>query len=120
MIYLSTQVLKRFEKTGGKIVNIMSSAALKGNPMESAYCAIKWGERGYTESLKVAYKGTNVKIHGVYPGGINTNFYENAKDYVNDEKKSTFMNPADVAKIIIENVFNDLNLHIGDLIIERK
>ena len=45
-----------------KIVNIMSSAALRGNKQESVYCATKWGERGYTESLKVAYKGTSVII----------------------------------------------------------
>ena len=43
---------------------------------EQVYCATKWGERGYTKSLKVAYKGTSVKVVGVYPGGINTDFYK--------------------------------------------
>ena len=45
-----------------KIVNIMSSAALRGNKQESVYCATKWGERGYTESLKVALEATARKI----------------------------------------------------------
>ncbi len=31
MIYLSTNTLKVMEKAGGKIINIMSSAALRGN-----------------------------------------------------------------------------------------
>lgn len=74
MILCSTEALKIKEEKDLKIVNIMSSAALKGNKNETLYCACKWGERGYTESLKSEYKGTSVKIIGVYPGGMNTSF----------------------------------------------
>lgn len=120
MIMLTSNVLKVTNEENLKIVNIMSSAALRGNKEESVYCATKWGERGYTESLKVAYKGTSVKIIGVYPGGINTNFYKNSRDYVSLEKQDTFMNPDDVAKVIVDNVYNDINLTMSDLIIERN
>lgn len=120
MILLTSQVLNATNEQNLKVVNIMSSAALRGNKQESVYCATKWGERGYTESLKVAYKGTSVKIIGVYPGGINTNFYKNSRDYVSEEKQNTFMNPADVANVIVNNVFNNINLTISDLIIERN
>lgn len=119
MILLSSNVLKQMEKTGGKIVNIMSSAALRGNKQESVYCATKWGERGYTESLKTAYNGTNIQIYGVYPGGINTNFYKNSRDYVSLEKQKTFMSAKDLAEIIIENVFSSKKLIVEDLIINR-
>lgn len=120
MILFSTETLKVKEEKNLKIVNIMSSAALRGNKQEAVYCATKWGERGYTESLKVAYKGTSVKIIGVYPGGINTEFYKNSRDYVSEEKQSTFMKPSDVAKTIIDNVINDTNLTVADIIIERS
>lgn len=120
MILFSTEILKAKEEKDLKIVNIMSSAALRGNKQEAVYCATKWGERGYTESLKVAYKGTSVKVIGVYPGGINTEFYKNSRDYVSEEKQSTFMNAGDVAKTIIDNVTNDTNLTIADIIIERN
>ncbi len=120
MILFSTEVLKVKEEKDLKIVNIMSSAALRGNKQEAVYCATKWGERGYTESLKVAYKGTSVKVIGVYPGGINTEFYKNSRDYVSEEKQSTFMKPCDVAKTIIDNATNDTNLTIADIIIERN
>ena len=119
MIYLSANVLKIIEKTGGKIINIMSSAALKGNSQESVYCATKWAERGYTESLKTAYSGTNVQIYGIYPGGINTNFYKNSRDYVSAEKQSSFMSAKDLAEIIVENVFTNKKLIVQDLIINR-
>ncbi len=120
MIITSTQVLKAKEEKNVKIVNIMSSAALRGNKQESVYCATKWGERGYTESLKVAYKGTSVKIIGVYPGGINTNFYKDSRDYVTEEKQGTFMNPTEVANTIMNNIFSTNNLTVADIIIERN
>ena len=107
MILFSTETLKAKEERDLKIVNIMSSAALRGNKQEAVYCATKWGERGYTESLKACYKGTSVKVIGVYPGGINTEFYKNSRDYVSEEKQSTFMKPSDVAKTIIYNITNE-------------
>lgn len=120
MILCSTETLKIKEEKDLKIVNIMSSAALRGNKQEAVYCATKWGERGYTESLKVAYKGTSVKVIGVYPGGINTNFYKDSRDYVSNEKQSTFMKPGEVAETILSNVLNNTNLTIADIIIERN
>ncbi len=120
MILLSTEVLKAKNENDLKIVNIMSSAALRGNKQEAVYCATKWGEKGYTESLKVAYKGTSVKVMGVYPGGINTDFYKNSRDYVSEEKQNSFMNPKDVAKTILDNVLNETNLTVADIIIERN
>lgn len=120
MIIASTQVLKAKEEKDVKIVNVMSSAALRGNKQESVYCATKWGERGYTESLKACYKGTSVKIIGVYPGGINTNFYKDSRDYVSEEKQGTFMNPTEVANTIMNNIFSTNNLTVADIIIERN
>ena len=70
--------------------------------------------------MKVAYKGTSVKIVGVYPGGMNTDFYKDSRDYVSPQKQQSFMNPNDVAKAICENIFSDLNLNVADIIIERN
>ena len=120
MIIVSTETLKAKEEKNLKIVNVMSSAALRGNKQEAVYCATKWGEKGYTESLKIAYKGTSVKIIGVYPGGINTNFYKNSRDYISEEKQNSFMNPRDVADTILNNILSPANLTVADIIIERN
>lgn len=120
MILLSATVLKQKEEQNLKIINIMSSAALHGNKGEAVYCASKWGARGYTESLKATYKGTSVKVIGVYPGGMNTDFFKESRDYVSEEKQKTFMNPEEVARIICDNVFSNYNLTVADLIIERN
>lgn len=120
MILCSTETLKATNEQNLKIVNIMSSAALKGNKGEAVYCATKWGERGYTESLKAEYKGTTVKVIGVYPGGMNTEFWEESRDYVSKEKSNTFMNPKDVATVILDNITNYKNLNVADIVIERN
>lgn len=120
MILCTKEVLKVKNEQNLKIVNILSSAALKGNANEALYCSIKWGERGFTESLKAKYKGSSVKIVGVYPGGMNTDFWEDNRDYVSLEKQSNFMNASDVANVIFENIFSNLSLNVSDIVIERS
>ncbi len=120
MILCSTEVLKANNEQNLKIINILSSVALKGKGTEALYCASKWGERGYTESLKAAYKGTTVKVIGVYPGGMDTEFWQDNRDYVNEEKSSSFMKPKDVAHVILDNITNYKHLNVADIIIERN
>ena len=51
---------------------------------------------------------------------INTEFYRNSRDYVSEEKQSTFMKAYEAAKTIIGNVTNETNLTVADIIIERN
>lgn len=97
MILWSVETLKACEEQDLEIANVMSTAATRGNANESVYCATKWGEKGYTQSLKAAYKGTRVKVVGVYAGGIDTAFYRDSRDYVSEEKQHTFMDPGELA-----------------------
>ena len=86
MILCSTEALKLKQEKDLKIVNIMFSAALRGNKQEVVYCAIKWGEKGYTESLKTAYKGTSVKVNVEEVGGKVTDLFGNEQRYDCDIK----------------------------------
>ncbi len=106
------------QNEGGKIVNILSTAALKGNVNESLYCAAKWGARGYTESLKNTYKNTNIKVVAVYPGGMNTDFWKNNREYVPKEKSDKWMSPQNVAKTIFENITSN-KVNVSEIVIER-
>lgn len=118
LILNTTYAIPLLCKNGAKIVNILSTASLKGNPNESLYCAQKWGAKGYTESLKTTYKGTNVKVISVCPGGMNTEFWNQNREYVSEEKSQKWMNPSEVAKVIYENVTND-KLCVSEIVIER-
>ena len=112
MVLWSVETLKADGEQDLKIANVMSTAATRGNPNESVYCATKWGEKGYTKSLQAAYKGTSVKIVGVYPGGIDTPFYRDSHDYVSEEKQHTFMRADQLAEVILFNLVNKANLTV--------
>lgn len=103
---------------GGTIINIMSTAALKGNPNETLYCASKWAVRGFTEALKAYYKKTNIHVIGVYPGGMNTPFWNPECGMSPDVSK--FMDPNEVAKVIVFNVNERKTSYTADITIERK
>lgn len=96
----------------------MSSAAKKANPMGAAYCAVKWGARGYTESLAAALKGSAIRVLAVYPSGMNTPFWARNTGQVVDA--SNFMDPKEVAEVICSVVKNRNSLNVTELSIERK
>lgn len=103
---------------GGTVINIMSTAGLKGNPEESLYCASKWAVRGFTEALKAYYKKKNIHVIGVYPGGMNTPFWTPECGLSPDLSK--FMDPQEVAKVIVFNVLERKTSYTADITIERK
>lgn len=114
MIVMTSSALRKMESYGGKIVNVVSTAGLKGKKNETLYCASKWGQRGFTEALKTEYKGSNILVYGIYPGGMKTAFWDKSPSF----ETESFMNPEEVAKQIVDVVVNE-SLYISDIVIER-
>lgn len=118
LILLTTEILRITPPEEElNIINIMSTSALLGRAEESVYCAAKWGARGYTEALRTELKGTRRNIIAVYPGGMRTNFW-NVTEH--NRQISGFMDPADVAKRIVNAVLDPAKLVVTDLTISRK
>lgn len=118
MILLTSAVLHITpEEQELTIVNIMSTSALLGRAEETIYCASKFGARGYTEALRTELKGTNRNIVAVYPGGMKTDFWS-----VIGEKHdiTNFMDPAEVAKKIVNAVLDSKGLIVSEITINRK
>ena len=118
LILFSTHAINAMKKNGGTIVNIMSSAAKKGNPLESIYCGVKWGARGYTEAITAAMKGSKTRVLAVYPGGMDTPFWKPGCGLSPDTSK--FMAPSEVASTIYYSVVERASMKITELSIDRK
>ena len=58
----------------GAIVNLVSTASIKGSPFASAYATSKGAVRLFTRSAarEVSALGYNIRVNGVYPGIIDT------------------------------------------------
>ena len=99
-IFVTQALIKHLlSRPSGKIINIISTAGLRGKVNESVYAASKFAVRGFTESLQKEYEGTTISIIGAYMGGMDTPFWD-ATDHIQD--KSRLKPPSDIARIIYE------------------
>lgn len=63
---------------GGQVLNVISTAGLRGEPGESAYCATKAAVRGFTEASAEEGRLHGIRVHGLYPAGVDTDFWNDA------------------------------------------
>jgi NAD(P)-dependent dehydrogenase (short-subunit alcohol dehydrogenase family) len=87
-------------KSGGHIVNIVSTAAKRAWPEASAYHASKWGFLGFSHALHVEARKKGVKVTAVIAGGMKTPFilerFPEAEPNLQDPK-----NVADTVKFVL-------------------
>lgn len=87
---------------GGHIVNIISTAGLGAPAGESAYCATKFAVRGFTEAATEEGRLCGVRVHGLYPAGVVTDFWDEAvparSEFIGQKE---FLAPSDVAAAVI-------------------
>lgn len=64
----------------GHIVNVISTASLRGIPSETVYCAAKWGVRGFTQGLAEEAAAHRIRVTAILPGGVDTAFWSDASE----------------------------------------
>lgn len=70
----------------GHILNVVSTIARTSAQNYAAYCSMKYALHGFTLCLIKEAREVNVKVTGVYPGGVDTDFRPNARpDYLKPE-----------------------------------
>ncbi len=101
--YVTRAVLPQMiERQTGDIVNISSTAGLKGAAATSAYSAAKFGVMGLTESLMLEVRKHNIRVMALNPSTVVTELAKGAGLINNNEDK--LIHTEDFAELIIAHL----------------
>jgi NAD(P)-dependent dehydrogenase (short-subunit alcohol dehydrogenase family) len=98
------------------IINIASVVGVKAYPLQSAYTASKHALRGMTMALAEEMRGSNVRVHLVCPGGVDTELVQKVRP---DIKKHDLMQPEEIAELVLYLVTHKGNAVVDELHIRR-
>ena len=90
-------------KKSGHIINIASVAAERGIVGESVYSSSKWAVRGLGACLAVELGPEGIRVTTVFPGGMNTTFWETEPRMLSGEwDGSKMLKGEDVAQAVVQ------------------
>ncbi|MBT8095954.1 MAG: SDR family oxidoreductase [Woeseia sp.] len=107
-------VPRMLERGSGHVVNISSLAGWVGSPGMSAYCASKFGLRGFGESLAADLEDTEVHVTNVYPCFARTPILDSPQHGYEERRAAPaylVSEPSEVVGRIIEGVRRN-RLHV--------
>jgi uncharacterized protein len=115
-IKLTSRVYSAFlEKKSGMIISILSSAGLKPEVKNGLYCASKYGLRGFIDCLRLEAKDNNIRVLGVYPSGMHTEFHDRIGGHPDI---GLTMDTGEVAKAVVGLVGYD-SVHVNEIVLDR-
>jgi 3-oxoacyl-[acyl-carrier protein] reductase len=85
------------ESRGAHIFNIASVAARQPFPGNVAYCASKYGLRGFGDALRLDLAERRIRVSTVYPGPTDTSIFDKVPG---DWDRSKMNKPDDVAEVV--------------------
>lgn len=114
-IFLTQRIYKIFEKRGsGLIVNINSLAGVTPNDKESAYCASKYGLRGFSNSFRHEAVKKGILVTDFYIGAMKTNMTNGRAD------QGKLIDPKEVAEKIYDTIAEKSSLTCNEVFLGRK
>ncbi|PRY14408.1 NADP-dependent 3-hydroxy acid dehydrogenase YdfG [Pontibacter ummariensis] len=96
----------------GHVINISSIAGTTGVEGMSGYCGTKHAVRGISHSLYKEVRSYGVKVTCIYPGSVQTNFFDNIDQVIASDN---MMRPEDIASTILHALESHPNYHHVDI-----
>lgn len=108
-----------FERKDGVIINIVSVAGKRGNPLGgAAYVAAKFGMGGLGIALANEEKDSGIRVSNIYPGEIDTPILVARPRPVTEEQRALILKPEDVAHAVLFVASLPSRVSIPELIIK--
>ena len=104
------------ERGRGWIVNIASSAGVKGYPEQAGYCASKHALIGFAKALALETQPHGIRVHTLCPGAVDT---EMARTYRNYDDPADWMQPEEIAATVVFLASMDGVAMIDSVILRR-
>jgi len=116
LVYGTQEAAKQMKTQGqGDIVQILSTSAFTPRENEAAYCGAKAAAEMYSKCAQKELQQYGVRIIPVKPGGMATNFAQNAGLQMPPQA----MRPQDIADLILHAVAQPRNI-LADLTLFRN
>ncbi|MGE8207374.1 SDR family oxidoreductase [Heyndrickxia sp. NPDC080065] len=117
IFYITKEVVKFMKKTGGKILNVASTAGMTARPGWLAYASSKAAIISMSQTLSEELSEYGILVYCISPGRCAT---ELRKILAPDEDPTTIMQPEHVGEVV-ENLLSDTGICLdGQNIIVRK
>ena len=119
-IYLTTQLISLIKESEADILNVGSTIGTKaGYTDQIAYTTSKWAMRGTSYNLQLELKKYNCRVIQFNVGGMNTRMHTKwtGKKIEHPEE---WMNPADIANLMLYILNLPKMIEISEITINRK
>lgn len=111
--YVTRAVIPQMiERKTGDIINISSTAGLKGAATTSAYSASKFALLGLTDSLMQEMRKHNIRVTALTPSTVLTDLAKSSNLINNNEER--VMHPEDLAELIISQIKLNRRVFVKD------
>jgi NADP-dependent 3-hydroxy acid dehydrogenase YdfG len=103
----------------GTLLFISSVAGLQGAAGEAVYCATKFAQSGFAQSLDAELRKHGIKVGTIFPGGVKTEFalgHGRTEEFI---RKSHMMEPNEVAEAILFACLQPPNVRIPQMTVRH-
>ena len=104
------------QKKKGSLIFINSVAGKKGYAYSAAYVVSKFGLRGLAESLREELREDNIKVVSIYPGAVDTPFWD---DIQSDFPREEMLNSDALAESIVHTIQTAGNFTVEEMVVRR-
>ncbi len=108
--------LPHLRKARGTVVTVASTLALRGAGDATAYCASKWGIRGFTQALAAELAG-EVGVTLLVPGGMRTGFFDGREEKYRPGPDASLNDPDATAGAVVTALTQPIGSEIRELLV---